>query len=111
VVPIFLKGLGKAMPKGDPLLVPFLCGAAIGLPLFWQGHKSAFLGDLMTRMQALSQGMEGWGPAIGVAFDATYDSSPARINPSAARIFGRSDQSFGRSDQSFGRRTGEACWK
>jgi 1-acyl-sn-glycerol-3-phosphate acyltransferase len=54
VVPIFLQGLGKALPKGDLLLVPFVCSAAIGLPLFWQGNKPAFLRDLLAAIQGLS---------------------------------------------------------
>lgn len=46
IIPIVLTNLGKALPKGDPLLVPFVCGAKIGAPLAWQGNKSTFLQKL-----------------------------------------------------------------
>jgi len=54
IVPIFLQGLGKALPKGEMLLVPFLCGVCIGEPLYWKGHKQAFLQQLLEQMQQLS---------------------------------------------------------
>jgi 1-acyl-sn-glycerol-3-phosphate acyltransferase len=54
VVPIFLRGFGKAMPKGDPLLVPFVCKAHIGEALFWNGHKQEFLEQLNNRMRSLA---------------------------------------------------------
>lgn len=54
IIPIFLHGLGKALPKGEILLVPFLCDVLIGQPLFCSGNKKAFLQLLTERIQALS---------------------------------------------------------
>ncbi len=54
IVPIFLRGLGKALPKGDPLLVPFVCSATIAPPVFWNGCKRSFLGTLRDRIQTLA---------------------------------------------------------
>lgn len=33
-VPIFMKGMGKALPKGDPFLVPTQCQVNIGSPVW-----------------------------------------------------------------------------
>ncbi|MBD0337365.1 MAG: 1-acyl-sn-glycerol-3-phosphate acyltransferase [Cyanobacteria bacterium Co-bin13] len=54
IVPIFLQGLGKALPKGASLLVPFLCWAYVGKPLYWSGQKQTFLEQLTAQVQALS---------------------------------------------------------
>jgi 1-acyl-sn-glycerol-3-phosphate acyltransferase len=63
IVPIFLRGFGKAMPKGDPLLVPFVCKAHIGEALFWNGHKQEFLAQLNRQMHELAgEPLEEEGP-------------------------------------------------
>lgn len=54
IVPIFLRGFGKALPKGEPLLVPFVCKAHIGEALFWNGHKQTFLEQLNDQMRDLA---------------------------------------------------------
>lgn len=54
VLPIFLHGLGKALPKGEALLVPFFCDVFVGEPSCWQGDKQAFMGELDARMHALA---------------------------------------------------------
>ncbi len=54
IIPIHLKGLGKALPKGDPLLVPFLCQVTIGECLYWNGGKQAFLEQLSDRISTLA---------------------------------------------------------
>jgi 1-acyl-sn-glycerol-3-phosphate acyltransferase len=54
IVPIFLHGLGKALPKGDFLIVPLLCSIFIGEAMYWNGQKQIFLQQLTERVQALS---------------------------------------------------------
>jgi 1-acyl-sn-glycerol-3-phosphate acyltransferase len=54
IVPIFLHGLGKALPKGEFLLVPFFCQVVIGIPRYWTGKKQTFLQDLMEQMRSLA---------------------------------------------------------
>jgi 1-acyl-sn-glycerol-3-phosphate acyltransferase len=54
VIPVFLQGLGKALPKGEWLLVPFFCHVRVGEALFWQGSKQGFLAQLQTQFQQLS---------------------------------------------------------
>lgn len=46
IVPIFMHGLGKALPRGEGLLVPFICDMFIGEPVHWTGDKSDFLDRL-----------------------------------------------------------------
>jgi len=54
VTPVFLHGLGKALPKGDFLLVPFFCDVFVGETLAWQGDRNAYMHRLEERMQALA---------------------------------------------------------
>ena len=48
IYPVFIYGLGKVLPKGELVLVPFFCDVAIGLPLFWTDNKRVFM-DLLER--------------------------------------------------------------
>lgn len=55
VIPISLHGLGKALPKGDFLIVPLLCWICIGESMYWQGQKQTFLQQLSDRIQHLAE--------------------------------------------------------
>ena len=54
VVPIFLHGLGKSLPKGEALLVPFFCDVFVGPALHWHGDKHTWMAELDSSMQALA---------------------------------------------------------
>lgn len=62
VYPVFLHGLGKSLPKGEAMLVPFFCDVMIGDKLFWGGNSKAFMEDLETSMTGLatSGGFPSW---------------------------------------------------
>ena len=55
VIPIFMHGLGKALPKGEALLVPFFLDVFVGQPILWEDDKEAFMEKLSTRMTALAK--------------------------------------------------------
>jgi len=54
VVPVFLHGLGKALPKGETLLVPFFCDVFIGEAMTWTGDRASFMAALAARIDALA---------------------------------------------------------
>lgn len=53
VVPIFLYGLGKALPRGEGLLVPFVCDINIGDKYYWDNDKDLFLSKLQNAINTL----------------------------------------------------------
>lgn len=54
VIPIFLHGLGKALPKDDPILVPFFCDVFVGTQLNGAPDSAAFMRMLEADMAALA---------------------------------------------------------
>jgi 1-acyl-sn-glycerol-3-phosphate acyltransferase len=64
VIPIFLHGLGKSMPKGAALPVPFFCDVFVGEPVPWAGDRDRFMADYTARMEALAA---EWSAAAGAA--------------------------------------------
>lgn len=54
VHPLFLYGLGKALPKDSFLLVPFNCDIVAGEAFRWTGDRDAFMTTLQARMTDLA---------------------------------------------------------
>ncbi len=54
VTPVFIHGLGKALPKGDFVLVPFFCDIFIGNAFYLQSDKQEFMNSLSNQFEALS---------------------------------------------------------
>ena len=54
IVPVFMHGLGKALPRGDFLLVPFFVDVVIGEPIYWQGSVAATMDAYETAMRGLA---------------------------------------------------------
>ncbi|MGH9260823.1 MAG: lysophospholipid acyltransferase family protein [Acidimicrobiales bacterium] len=61
VIPVFMHGLGKTLPRGSLVPVPFFCDVFVGDALYGREDYKAFLGDLTARMQELAG--EGRFPA------------------------------------------------
>jgi 1-acyl-sn-glycerol-3-phosphate acyltransferase len=54
VVPVFLHGLGKALPKGEIWLVPFFCDVFVGQALAPFRERGAFMAELEDAMARLA---------------------------------------------------------
>lgn len=55
VIPVFLHGLGKVLPKDAFLLVPFFVDVFVGAPVAWSGDRADFMARLERAMHGLAQ--------------------------------------------------------
>ncbi len=55
VFPIFLHGMGKALPKGESLLVPLFCDVFVGEPISGIEEREEFMECFGAAMDGLSQ--------------------------------------------------------
>lgn len=53
VIPIVMHGLGKALPRGEALLVPFNCDVVIGEEIMANKDSNAFITDLSNAFEEL----------------------------------------------------------
>ncbi|MGH6933399.1 MAG: lysophospholipid acyltransferase family protein [Dongiaceae bacterium] len=54
VVPVFIHGLGKVLPKGSWIPVPFMCDVFVGDVISWKGDTELFMADLRTSIESLA---------------------------------------------------------
>jgi 1-acyl-sn-glycerol-3-phosphate acyltransferase len=59
VIPVFTHGLGKALPKGEWLIVPFFVDIFVGEPLRFDGDRNAYMQRYRDAMLALSKEAPG----------------------------------------------------
>jgi 1-acyl-sn-glycerol-3-phosphate acyltransferase len=55
IIPVFLRGLGKALPKGDPILVPFVVDVVIGAAFSPSDDRDAFMHAVQAKFDDLAQ--------------------------------------------------------
>jgi len=55
IVPVYMHGLGMALPKGEAMLVPFFCDVYVGRALHWSGDRRAFMNDLTESLRQLGR--------------------------------------------------------
>ncbi|WP_323704202.1 lysophospholipid acyltransferase family protein [Mammaliicoccus sp. Dog046] len=53
IQPLFLHGLGKALPKGSKLFVPFFIDIFVGRPFLFDDDRKSFMDELNHRMSEL----------------------------------------------------------
>ncbi len=54
IVPIFIHGLGKTLPKGEYLLVPFFCDIFVGDSVQWDNDRDLYMQTLNTSFEKLA---------------------------------------------------------
>ncbi|MFO0991116.1 MAG: lysophospholipid acyltransferase family protein [Hyphomicrobiales bacterium] len=54
VIPVFMHGLGKALPKGTWVIVPFICDIFIGERVPWEKDSKRFMNDLRQAIDRLA---------------------------------------------------------
>lgn len=54
VVPVWIEGAGRVLPKGARTPVPMNCTALVGESLTWTGDRQAFMALLRERLDALA---------------------------------------------------------
>lgn len=53
VIPVFLKGMGRSLPKGEYILVPFFCDVVIGPPQHPSGRREEIVHALEAVVRSL----------------------------------------------------------
>jgi 1-acyl-sn-glycerol-3-phosphate acyltransferase len=63
VVPAYLENMGRALPKGEYLPVPFFCEVRVGRPRRLSGTRDQMLRELRGELEALRDGVPGGASA------------------------------------------------
>lgn len=58
VIPVFLANMGRSLPKGEYLPIPFFCEIVIGEPLLLQGDKAVIMQTLESVVKGLKDSYE-----------------------------------------------------
>jgi 1-acyl-sn-glycerol-3-phosphate acyltransferase len=55
IVPVFLRGLGRSMPKGGAMPLPMFINCAVGRPMAWDADKDGFIVRLRECFERLAE--------------------------------------------------------
>ena len=53
VIPVWIQGAGRVLPKGTLIPVPMTCCVLVGEPIRWEGRRTAFMDGLREALLAL----------------------------------------------------------
>ncbi|HEX2561603.1 lysophospholipid acyltransferase family protein [Phenylobacterium sp.] len=53
VIPAWIAGAGRVLPKGETVPVPLNCSVHVGPPLRWSGDKDAFMEEVRAALERL----------------------------------------------------------
>lgn len=88
VVPVFLHGFGKTLPRGSRLLVPFNCDAIVGWPMRFDGGIDDFVARLDAAIRSLAAEHAG-APAPDRPGEVVLGAPPPGEADAAVRFVGR----------------------
>lgn len=54
ITPVFMHGLGKVLPRGEAMLVPFFVDVFVGERVPWTGDRQRFMADFRAAVTALA---------------------------------------------------------
>ena len=60
VIPVWIQGAGRVLPKGAHMPVPMTCCVLVGEPIRWGGDREAFMAEL----KAALDGLEARAPPL-----------------------------------------------
>ena len=43
IIPVYMEGLGMALPKGEAIFVPAICTVIVEEPIYYNGEKEDFM--------------------------------------------------------------------
>jgi len=53
VIPVWIEGAGRVLPKGKMIPVPMNCCVLVGEPIRWEGRRTPFMDALKASLEAL----------------------------------------------------------
>ncbi len=53
-IPIFMRGVGRSLPKGAAIPVPLFLDVFVGKPVYWKGNRDAYMRELRAAVEKLA---------------------------------------------------------